>query len=433
MAKPNPLNQKTLHPDFNGWPGALAISLGLPFLFNVFAYACNSHGCPVSYTSLQPYLDMLNPSHPNYIVPISWAATYAYLAWFGALVILDRVLPGEKVMGTKLRDGNRLEYKFNGKLVHLIFFATLIARYVYTDGAMPELVFVYDHLTELLNVSTVFAAVVSTLLYVIPFFYKNEPLLALGGNTGNPIFDWYIGRELNPRLGLFDMKLFCEMRPGLMLWIVINLAMAHHQYHKFGYITDSMILVNLFQNYYVVEGTFYESRLINMMDITTDGLGFMLMFGDLALVPFSYTLQARYLADHPYQLGLFKSVLIVALYVLGYVIFRQSNNQKNAFKDGHPSTAHLKYLQSPTGSKLIISSWWGITRHINYSGDWLICLAYSLPTGFNTPLTYYFPIFFASLLIHRNSRDEAKCEEKYGETWVEYKKAVPYALIPYVY
>lgn len=433
MPKPNPLNKVTTDPDFFGWPGALAISAGLPLLFNVFVYTCNEHGCPPSWTSLEPYKAMLDPSSPMYKTPISWAALWAYLAWFGALVILDRLVPGNEIEGTQLRDGNRLKYKFNGKLVHVIFMSVLAARFVATKGAMPELVFVYEHLLELLNVATAFSVVVSTLLYVVPFFYKNEPLLALGGNSGNHLFDWYIGRELNARLGEFDMKLFCEMRPGLMLWVVINLAMAHHQYLKYGYVTDSMILVNVFQNYYVIEGTFYESKLINMMDITTDGLGFMLLFGDLVLVPFSYTLQSRYLADHPYVLGPVKSALIFLIYVAGYIIFRQSNNQKNAFKDGDPSTKHLKYITSATGSKLIVSSWWGIARHINYFGDWVVCLAYSLPTGFNTPLTYYFPIFFATLLIHRNSRDEAKCEEKYKETWVEYKKQVPYALIPYVY
>lgn len=433
MPKPNPLNKVTTEPDFFGWPGALAISLGLPTLFNVLAYTCNEYGCPVSWTSIDSYMGMFDPTSPMYKKLISWEATWVYLAWFFFLVVLDRIVPGEEIPGTKLQDGNRLKYKFNGKLVHAIFFLVLGARFVWTEGAMPELVFVYDHLLELLNVAVVFSAVLSTILYIAPFFYSYEPLLADGGNTGNHLFDWYIGRELNARMGEFDFKLFCEMRPGLMLWMVINLAMAHHQYIKYGYVTDSMILVNVFQNYYVVEGTFYESKLINMMDITTDGFGFMLAFGDLVLVPFSYTLQSRYLADHPYVLGPFKSLAIVIIYVTGYVIFRKSNNQKNAFKDGHPSTSHLKYITSKTGSKLITSSWWGIARHINYFGDWVVCLSYSLPTGFHTPLTYYFPLFFAVLLIHRNSRDEAKCEEKYKETWVEYKKQVPYALIPYVY
>ena len=35
------------------------------------------------------------------------------------------------------------------------------------------------------------------------------------------------------------------------------------------------------------------------MDIATEGFGFMLSFGNLAWVPFTYSLQARYLVDHP--------------------------------------------------------------------------------------------------------------------------------------
>ena len=39
------------------------------------------------------------------------------------------------------------------------------------------------------------------------------------------------------------------------------------------------------------------------MDIVTDGFGFMLAFGDLVWVPFVYSLQARYLAFRPKELG----------------------------------------------------------------------------------------------------------------------------------
>ena len=42
------------------------------------------------------------------------------------------------------------------------------------------------------------------------------------------------------------------------------------------------------------------------MDITTDGFGFMLAFGDLAWVPFIYSLQARYLVDHDPALPLWQ-------------------------------------------------------------------------------------------------------------------------------
>jgi hypothetical protein len=54
-------------------------------------------------------------------------------------------------------------------------------------------------------------------------FYPEGKLLAKGGNTGSAVYDYFIGRELNPRIGSLDLKEFCELRPGLIGWLVINL------------------------------------------------------------------------------------------------------------------------------------------------------------------------------------------------------------------
>jgi hypothetical protein len=53
---------------------------------------------------------------------------------------------------------------------------------------------------------------------------------------------------------------------------------------------------------YVLDALYFEKAILTTMDITTDGFGFMLAFGDLAWVPFTYSLQARFLVDHP-QVG----------------------------------------------------------------------------------------------------------------------------------
>ena len=70
------------------------------------------------------------------------------------------------------------------------------------------------------------------------------------------------------------------------------------------------------------------------MDITTDGFGFMLAIGDLAWVPFTYTLQARYLAFHPVRLSPLSVIGIIATEATGYYIFRCSNWEKDAFRSG---------------------------------------------------------------------------------------------------
>ena len=73
---------------------------------------------------------------------------------------------------------------------------------------------------------------------------------------------FYIGRELNPTIGSLDIKSFNELRPGLILWLLIDLSMACAQATRLeGRITDSMILVLFFQGLYVADALYNEVRL----------------------------------------------------------------------------------------------------------------------------------------------------------------------------
>ncbi len=437
------LNPKTTHTEFGGVIGAIGITFGLPALITLMYLTCNDKGCPASLSSWELTKQQILLKWPGYeAVFFNFEAWKMYIYWFGLLTVLDRILPGKQLKGIQLRDGSTLDYKINGKLLFTLLCGVFLTRIYNTNGQIPELIVVYENLLSLTGVTIVFSFLLATYCYIASFVPlinskngkdTNEKILALGGNTGNFIYDWFIGRELNPRIGNFDIKLFCELNPGLLLWLVIDLALAHHQYLELGKVTDSMIIVLLLQGFYIFDGVLNQEGVISMIDITTDGFGFMLCFGDLAWVPFSYTMQARYLANNPIELGIPSSSAIIGLYAVGYFIFHSANKQKSLFKSNDPSTSNLTYISTPTGSKLITSGWWGMSRHINYFGDWLMALAMCLPTGFNTPLTYFYPIYFATLLLHRQARDEAKCSVKYGKTWKEYCELVPYKIIPYVY
>jgi hypothetical protein len=138
------------------------------------------------------------------------------------------------------------------------------------------------------------------------------------------------------------------------------------------------------------------------MDIIQDGFGLMLAFGDLAWVPFTYSTQARYLVDHPVQLGGLGLLAVLvraprslprfthtvparvqAVNIIGFYIFRSSNSEKDAFRCGvcaasrpyrrapcgssnpaAPRFKNARVVDTARGTKLLASGWWGVyVRH----------------------------------------------------------------------
>ena len=61
-------------------------------------------------------------------------------------------------------------------------------------------------------------------------------------------------------------------------------------------------------------------------------------------------------------------------------------------------------------------------------------ISWCLPVGFDSgPIPYFYAIYFAILLVHREMRDEESCRRKYNKDYDKYCQLVPYRIIPYVY
>lgn len=191
----------------------------------------------------------------------------------------------------------------------------------------------------------------------------------------------------------------------------------------------------VWKGFYVWDAVFNEKAILTTFDITTDGFGMMLAFGDLAWVPITYSLQARYLVNHDPHLSVWQLGFILALNSFGYYIFRSANSEKDAFRSSvNPekdvNLRHLKFMPTKRGTKLLISGWWGTARKINYTGDWIMGLSWCMVCGFQSIVPYFYAIYFCILLVHRAMRDDHMCHQKYGDDWGEYKKRVPYMFIP---
>ncbi len=61
-------------------------------------------------------------------------------------------------------------------------------------------------------------------------------------------------------MGSFDWKFFCELRPGLVGWAVVNLACIAKQAESPAGVTAPLVLVSLFQFYYVFDAMWNEVR-----------------------------------------------------------------------------------------------------------------------------------------------------------------------------
>ncbi|KAI9262688.1 ergosterol biosynthesis ERG4/ERG24 [Sporodiniella umbellata] len=383
--------------------------LGLPVFVVFLACCCGPAGYP-SFDLVKNFKSCIAAKLSTHYAS-SMFCFYDLILYCGFVTFVAFLyvnLPGRVINGTLLRDGTRIRYKINGLLTYVTLMT--IACMVLSVTGLQPLTYVYDHYTGLVLSSILFAYTLSLFVY-INSFYSNR-LLALGGNTGNIIYDFMIGRELNPYLGSFDIKFFTELR-GLLGWLAVNYCLATKQYIDLGYLSKSMFLVQLFHTWYVVDALWNEKAVLTTMDITTDGFGFMLAFGLYTWVPFTYTLQARYLVDFPYKISWFSFFAILLINTVGYICFRD-----------------LSYMETQSGTKLITSSWWGKARHINYFGDWLMALSWSLPCGFGSVVPYFYPLYFAVLLYHRERRDDCKCLKKYGDDWKRYSSIVPYRIIP---
>ncbi|MCA9750203.1 MAG: hypothetical protein KC414_13930 [Romboutsia sp.] len=360
--------------------------------------------------------------------------------WIMFQYMLMTIIPCKPSYGSITPGGYKLKYKTNGALA-------LIISIIFYTSTVPS-TYIANHWKELFVSANIYGMILAILVYLkgkyYPSYDKDVKI------TNNVLYDFYMGLELNPRIGNFDLKLFFNGRPGIIGWVLINLSFMSKQLELNKSISNGMILVNLLQLLYVVDFFYNEDWYLRTIDIAHDHFGWMLSWGDLVWLPFMYTLQAQYLAYYPDNMSNINSLLVCILGLLGYVIFRLANYQKDTFRnemtdDYIPSILGISELPkflvvnytSADGvvhnSNLLLSGLWGWSRHANYLGDLILSLCYGLSCGFDSLIPYIYFIYMTILLIHRCFRDEDRLTLKYGEGWKRYTNIVKYRLIPYIF
>eukprot|EP01018_Ginkgo_biloba_P016368 Gb_23634 [translate_table: standard] len=358
----------------------------------------------------------------------TWTAAGILLAYLSYLAIAGFLLPGKLVPGVILSDKTRLQYRCNG-FVTLLLLVTILGIGV-TLKLLSSTV-VADKGGELLSTTFAFSVLVSLSLYAAGCKSQSGTASLKPCITGNFLHDWWFGIQLNPQFFGIDLKFFF-IRAGMIGWLLINLSVAAKNFEQKGFLSLAMILYQIFSLLYVMDYFWYEEYMTSTWDIIAENLGFMLVFGDLVWIPFTFSIQGWWLLTHKASLTRAAAILNVLIFMIGYRVFRGSNKQKHIFKKD--PTAYI-WGQPPKviGGKLLASGYWGVARHCNYLGDLLLAFSFSLPCGASSLIPYFYPMYLLFLLIWRERRDEARCREKYKENWVTYCKVVPWRILPYVY
>ncbi|CAF0998621.1 unnamed protein product [Adineta steineri] len=358
----------------------------------------------------------------NYVEPPSIdgliKVTGYFLSYFICLFLASRFLPSITAKSPKKT------YQLTGLLLYLIL-TVLIPIGYYTNNL--SLLFIIRNYISFFIVINIFAILFSL------YLFKRSEAVRTAPNANRPIDYWH-GREKDPMLFGVDLKVFFY-QPSLLGLALVNLSLAEAQLTLYGAFTPGMICYQVFWYLYLLTHYIREDFMLWTFDIIEDHFGFMLVWGDLIYVPFLYSIAGWFVADNVQQpLSMTWMACTLILHFTGHYIFRESNWQKfDVRKYGSDVKIWGKKVQLLEG-RLLLSGFWGIGRHLNYTGEILLYLSIALCSGTISYVPYILPFSLFILLSQRASRDDQRCRKKYGDkTWNRYCQHAKFRMIPFIY
>ena len=209
---------------FNVAATAVLLFTLMPLVYYLWMCLAFNHGEPMLFSAaLLDHLPMPTPISVGILV-----------GWFVWQIVLQIFAPGRWVEGPLLADGTRLKYKMNGWFTWWFTWAALtggVALHLFPSAILA------DQFGPMLTTMNLAVALFCVYLYWHGKILKT----ADERSSGNALYDFWLGTALNPRIGSFDLKLFCEARPGLIGWVAIDFSLAAKQAQLHGSVTLPMI------------------------------------------------------------------------------------------------------------------------------------------------------------------------------------------------
>ena len=462
--------------EFGGPAGALAIMLASHVAVYYLHLCVDAAGGDLYPLSLTPaglratWADLRAHATPTIA---SWCA---YLGFLAHQAILALACPGPVVLGypcsvpprrargvenddhTKDADGNakdaddkkdavpkvRLAYTCNALAAWWCTLGT-VAVAVAAFGDAP-LVWVANRRGELLTCAVLTADLASLAAYAHATLTGAAERV-----TGHPAYDLFMGAARNPRAfgGKLDWKMWTELRVSWVTLFLLTLASAAKARRRFGAVDPSSAVLLLAHWLYANACQKGEESVPFTWDVFHEKWGWMLIFWNLAGVPFAYSVNAAFVASRGPGLKPAAARLLALFLLAAYYVWDTAQSQRTRFRAQRQGTyvnrpwafprlpwgtlEAPRAMETKNGAPLLVSGWVGLARKIHYTADAAMATCWAAACGY-APWTclvpWAYPIFFAAMIAHRTRRDDRRCREKYGDDWDEYERRVPDVWIP---
>jgi protein-S-isoprenylcysteine O-methyltransferase Ste14 len=343
------------------------------------------------------------------------------------IFLLNISLPGRWVTGyvTRTNSTEKLRYRLNGIIV---FFTVLIIWFFLGFSGIVAFDWLYDFRWYGLAGAFV-SGVIFSLSVVLPYSPVRKFFPA----------DLFFGRieNLQFRGGRADAKMWLYLFGATMLELNALSFTAHHWILFGTQASAGIFLSTALLTYFLIDYLIFEEVHLYTYDLFAERVGFKLGWGCIVFYPYFYPVFLWATVDRPdpntpvWLLGIY-----VLIFFSGWILSRGANLQKYNFKR-NPLKAFLGIVPetiSDGRNTLLVNGFWGVSRHVNYTGEILMASGIILCTGYPAlVLPWLYPLYYVILLFTRQMDDNKRCELKYGDLWKNYVKKVPYRIIPYIY
>lgn len=226
------------HYEFGGSLGVTSMMIGFPLLMYYMwvgaTYYDGKFPRPTDGQNMGDFITHLGNLVYEGAFPTlrAWKIYWVFFVFEGLCYIF---LPGVTVMGRPLpHDGNK-QLTYYCSALWSWYFNIVLSAVLHFTGIF-KLYTVIDEFGPLMSVAILSGFLVSFIAYF--------SALARGAQhrmTGYPIYDFFMGAELNPRMfGILDFKMFFEVRLPWYILFFISLGTAARQYENYGYVSGEV-------------------------------------------------------------------------------------------------------------------------------------------------------------------------------------------------